>query len=79
MQFFVSVHDEDSINSDDHVDDVYVEERLAPGKSISEVSHAVLVNLGELEGNIQQQVTMSVVQLNTGSTTTCDLCIRICP
>lgn len=42
MQFFVSVYDEDNINSDDHVDDVYAEERLSPGESISEVSDAVL-------------------------------------
>ena len=69
MQFFVSVYDEDNVNSDDHVDDVYAEERLAPGESISEVSDAVLVNLGELEANIQQQVTMPVLLLNTTNPT----------
>lgn len=52
MQFFVTVYDEDDINSDDHVDDIYVEERLNPGESISEVSRVVLVNLRELDGNI---------------------------
>ena len=34
---FVSIYDEDDINNDDHVDDLYAQERLNPGQSISEV------------------------------------------
>jgi hypothetical protein len=37
FQMFVSIYDEDDINNDDHVDDLYAQERLNPGQSISEV------------------------------------------
>jgi Golgi apparatus protein 1 len=36
FQMFVSIYDEDDINNDDHVDDLYAQERLNPGQSISE-------------------------------------------
>ena len=34
---FVTIIDVDNVNADDHVDDVYAEERLNPGESIPEV------------------------------------------
>lgn len=42
----MSIYDED-INSDDHVDDVYADEQLSPGGSISEVSNNAALSLGE--------------------------------
>ena len=39
----MSVYDEDDINNDDHVDDIYAEKRLSPGEFISEVCVCVCV------------------------------------
>ena len=38
FQLLVVVYDEDPLNSDDHVDNVYIESYLSPGGSIPEVS-----------------------------------------
>lgn len=38
----MAVHDEDSVNSDDLVDDVYVVKNISPGQSISEVCYEAI-------------------------------------
>ena len=43
FQLLVSIDDEDDINSDDHVDDLYVERNISPGGSIAEVSDDVII------------------------------------
>ena len=40
----MSIYDEDTVGSDDHVDDVYVEERIDPGETIAEVSDVAIIS-----------------------------------
>ena len=44
FQMFVSIYDEDDINNDDHVDDLYAQESLSPGQSISEVRGGIYIH-----------------------------------
>lgn len=57
----MSVYDEDDINSDDHVDDVYVEHNLNPGGSVSQVSSDIII-ISWLFTSTQAKMSQSILR-----------------